>query len=64
MKDIGYGSGYNYAHDFENSFSPENYLPDEIQELEFYFPTSNGYEKKLKQRLEHLKKLIAQNKKA
>lgn len=54
MKEIGYGNNYKYAHDFENHFIEENYLPEEINNKQFYFPTENGQEKKLKEWLRFL----------
>ena len=51
MKDIGYGKTYKYAHDFENNFVVENYLPEELKGKQFYFPTENGQEKNIKERL-------------
>lgn len=54
MKDIGYGKEYKYAHDFENHFIEENYFPNEIKNKQFYFPTENGQEKKLKDWLKFL----------
>ncbi len=54
MKEIGYGKDYKYAHDFENHFVEENYLPDELNNKQFYFPTENGQEKKLKDWLKFL----------
>lgn len=54
MKEIGYGNNYKYAHDFENHFVEENYLPDDLKNKQFYFPTENGQEKKLKDWLKFL----------
>jgi len=54
MKEIGYGKNYKYAHDFENHFVEENYLPDELKNKQFYFPTENGQEKRLKDWLKYL----------
>ena len=54
MKEIGYGNNYKYAHDFENHFVEENYLPDDLKNKQFYFPTENGQEKKLKDWLRFL----------
>ncbi|MBI9070537.1 MAG: replication-associated recombination protein A [Melioribacteraceae bacterium] len=51
MKDIGYGDKYKYPHDFKNNFVPENYLPDEMKNTQYYHPTENGIEKSLKERL-------------
>jgi putative ATPase len=54
MKELGYGSDYKYAHDFENHFVEENYLPDELAGKQFYFPTEQGQEKKIKEWLKSL----------
>lgn len=54
MKDIGYHKNYKYAHDFENHFVEENYLPDNLKTKQFYFPTEEGQEKRLKDWLKFL----------
>lgn len=54
MKELGYGSDYKYAHDFQNHFVEENYLPDELSGKQFYFPTEQGQEKKIKEWLKSL----------
>ncbi len=54
MKDIGYGKEYKYPHDYENHFVAENYLPEELKNAQYYFPTENGQEKSLKERLTFL----------
>lgn len=54
MKNLGYGNNYKYPHDFENNFVQENYLPKEIHEKQFYFPSDNGNEKSIKERLKNL----------
>ena len=51
MKAIGYHQGYKYPHDFENHFILENYLPEELKGTQYYFPTENGQEKSIKDRL-------------
>lgn len=51
MKDIGYGKEYKYPHDFENNFMDENYFPEEMKNKQYYFPSSNGFEKTIKERL-------------
>ena len=51
MKDIGYGKDYKYAHEFENHFVEDNYLPEEMNGKQFYFPSDMGQEKNLKERL-------------
>ena len=54
MKELGYGEKYKYPHDFDNHFLIEKYLPDELEGKQFYFPTDNGQEKNLKDRLKSL----------
>lgn len=46
--------GYLYPHDFEDHFVKQQYLPDEIVNARFYHPTENGYEKKVRERLNRL----------
>lgn len=53
MKEAGYGVGYKYPHNYENHFVEENYLPDEIKNKQYYFPTENGMEKTIKERLKN-----------
>jgi len=61
MKDLNYGKGYKYAHDYKYAYIPQSYLPDKFEDQRFYFPTDRGYEKTVKQRIEtwiQLKKKI------
>ncbi|MCF8089645.1 MAG: replication-associated recombination protein A [Desulfotignum sp.] len=51
MKEMGYGTGYRYAHDHEGGYAPQSYLPDSLDGQRLYFPTDRGYEKTVKQRL-------------
>jgi len=52
MKEIGYGKNYKYAHNFKDAYIHQEYLPEELQNQRYYFPTDRGYEKIIKQRLE------------
>lgn len=54
MKDIGYGREYKYPHDFDNHFIDVSYLPEELNNIQYYFPTEIGQEKSLKDRLKSL----------
>ncbi len=54
MKNLDYGKNYKYPHDFENNFVNVNYLPGNLKGRQYYFPTENGQEKKLKDRLKAL----------
>nr|WP_297704269.1 replication-associated recombination protein A [uncultured Butyrivibrio sp.] len=51
---LGHGIGYKYAHDYPNNYVEQQYLPYELNGKEFYNPSGNGYEVKIK---EHMKKL-------
>lgn len=57
MKEMGYGKGYQYAHDYKDSYVPQSYLPQALEGQEFYVPFSRGYEKVVKQRLDAWKEL-------
>jgi len=57
---LGHGIGYLYAHDFPNHYVEQQYLPYELNGREFYSPTGNGYEVKIK---EHMKKIKQDTKK-
>jgi putative ATPase len=54
MEELGYAENYKYPHDFDNNFLMEKYFPKEMNEKQFYFPTDNGHEKNLKERLKFL----------
>ena len=54
MKELGYGEKYKYPHDYDNHFLIEKYFPEEMDGIQFYFPTENGQEKNLKDRLKSL----------
>ena len=56
MKDLGYGDGYKYSHDYESNYVKQNYLPDEMLGTIYYNPTSNGYELKVKEWLDKKRK--------
>jgi putative ATPase len=57
MKDLGYGKGYKYAHDFQDAYVPQAYLPEALRGQVFYVPTERGYEKIIKERLEKWRRL-------
>lgn len=54
-KNLGHGTGYKYAHDYPEHYVEQQYLPDEIKDVVFYHPGTEGYEAEIKERLEHLK---------
>lgn len=54
-KELGH-VGYLYPHNYPDNFVQQQYLPDAIKDVSFYHPSENGYEKKVKDRLEYLHK--------
>jgi putative ATPase len=56
MKEIGYGSGYKYAHDFEEKVTDMQCLPDNLKDRVYYHPTEQGVEKRIKDRLEDIRR--------
>ncbi|MEO1261135.1 MAG: replication-associated recombination protein A [Bacteroidota bacterium] len=48
MKDLSYGKGYQYAHDYTNHFADHEFLPDEISGRQFYNPSDNPPEQKIR----------------
>jgi putative ATPase len=57
MKNLGYGRGYRYAHDFEEAFTPQDYFPDRLQGTVLYQPSERGYETQIKRRLDRWRPL-------
>lgn len=57
MKELGYGEGYKYAHDFEEKVTDMECLPENLKGRRYYIPTDSGFEKKLKERMEEILKL-------
>ncbi len=51
MKQLGYGAGYKYPHDFQGHYVAENYLPDALRGQRFFRPSESGYERELAERL-------------
>ena len=49
MKELNYGKGYKYAHDYPNNFVTQNYLPEQIENTRFYEPSSNPKENQIRQ---------------
>jgi putative ATPase len=57
MKNVGYGEGYKYAHNFEEKVTDMTCLPENLAGRTYYKPTDQGFEARLKQRLEEIRKL-------
>ena len=52
---LGRGTGYKYAHDFENHYVEQQYLPDAIKDERFYEPGELGYEVEISKYLKRIK---------
>ncbi len=56
MKELDYGKNYRYAHDEEDAYAAgETYLPDELADKQYYFPTDRGLEKRIAEKLDYLR---------
>jgi len=64
MKELGFGHGYRYVHDEPEAYAAgEDYLPEGMPQVRFYRPAPYGLEKKIAERLDHLRELDEQAKK-
>src|SRR6202158_5322290 len=57
MKGLGYGKDYQYAHDTENKVADMQCLPDSLRDRMYYRPTNEGVEKRIRERLEEIRRL-------
>ncbi len=56
MKGLGYGKGYQYAHDLESKVADMQCLPDNLRSRVYYRPTDEGTERRIRERLEDIKR--------
>ncbi len=56
MKGLGYGQGYQYAHDVEGKIANMQCLPDNLRDRTYYHPTNEGVEKRIRERMEEIKR--------
>ena len=63
MKNIGYGEGYKYAHDFEEKVTDMQCLPDNLSGRKYYKPTDQGFEARLRARMEEIRRIKAKKEK-
>ena len=56
---LGHGTGYKYAHDYPNNYVEQQYLPYELSGREFYKPSGNGYEQKIREHMKRIKQEAA-----
>jgi putative ATPase len=57
MRELDYGRGYQYAHNFDNAYIPQEYMPDGLNIQQYYLPTGRGYEKIIKERMAYWEKI-------
>ncbi|MDR0354561.1 MAG: replication-associated recombination protein A [Deltaproteobacteria bacterium] len=62
MKNLGYGQGYKYAHDYEDASVDQEHLPEELSERRYYQPTTRGREKALSEFMEARRKRLEKKK--
>ena len=55
MRELNYGKGYQYAHDFDEGLTDMQCLPDALEGKTYYSPTDHGVENKFKARIEQIK---------
>lgn len=55
MKELGYGKGYQYAHDYDDGYAGQECLPEKLAGRRFYEPRGHGYEKNIIERMQWLK---------
>ena len=55
MKELDYGKGYQYAHNYQDAIVDQEFLPDKIAGAKFYIPSGQGLEKIIKERMEYRK---------
>ncbi|MCL4558711.1 MAG: replication-associated recombination protein A [Deltaproteobacteria bacterium] len=55
-RELGYGEGYKYPHDYEGGHVEQQYLPDRLKDRRYYVPKNIGYERVIKEYLERIKK--------
>ncbi len=58
MRDLGYGQGYRYAHDYPGGVAPMESLPPSLAGKEYYHPKEAGWERKIRARLDELRRII------
>ena len=54
MKDIGYGNGYKYDHDYDDGIAGQTYMPEQLADEKFYTPSKRGYEKIISERIQYI----------
>lgn len=61
MKELGYGKGYRYAHDYDAGVVAQQNLPENLAGRRYYEPTNRGFERELSERLQRIREIYASN---
>jgi putative ATPase len=64
MKNVGYGKGYQYAHDHEEKVTNMSCLPENLAGRTYYQPTDQGFEQRVRQRLEDIRNIKSKQSKS
>jgi len=59
MRKLGYGEDYLYPHDFDGAVTDQNYLPEQIEGRTYYTPSDRGYEARMREYLERVRRMRA-----
>lgn len=54
----GYGAGYQYAHDYPHAVSPQEYMPEGLEGVEYYHPTNRGHELEINERMQKVRSIL------
>ena len=61
MKELSYGKGYKYAHNFPDHIVDQEHMPDKLKGKRYYHPTDQGFEKRIAERLERWRRELSKN---
>lgn len=64
MKELGYGKGYRYAHDYQEGVVAQQNLPENLAGRRYYEPTTRGFERELAERLQRIREIYESTKDA
>lgn len=62
MRNLGYGKDYQYAHNYEDKVTGMSCLPENLADRTYFRPTDQGFEQRLRQRLDEIRKIRAREK--